>query len=60
MSRLGGTLELIDGSKPGHDVVPTCDDDTVGSIKTIEKNGGVLESIVTAPDGDKCTHRQSR
>jgi predicted acetyltransferase len=29
-------------------VLVTCDDDNVGSIKTIEKNGGVLESIVSA------------
>ena len=33
-------------------VLVTCDDDNVGSIRTIEKNGGVLESIVTGPDGD--------
>ena len=33
-------------------VLVTCDDDNVGSIKTIEKNGGVLESIVTGPNGD--------
>jgi predicted acetyltransferase len=32
-------------------VLVTCDDDNVGSIKTIEKNGGVLENIVTGPDG---------
>jgi predicted acetyltransferase len=32
-------------------VLVTCDDDNVGSIRTIEKNGGVLESIVTGPDG---------
>ncbi len=32
-------------------VLVTADDDNVGSIKTIEKNGGVLESIVTGPDG---------
>jgi predicted acetyltransferase len=31
-------------------VLVTCDDDNVGSIKTIEKNGGVFESIVTGPD----------
>ena len=24
----------------------TCDDDNVGSIRTIEKNGGVLEDVV--------------
>jgi predicted acetyltransferase len=31
-------------------VLVTCDDDNVGSIKTIERNGGVLESIVAGPD----------
>ena len=31
-------------------VLLTCDDDNVGSIRTIEKNGGVLENVVTAPD----------
>lgn len=29
----------------------TCDDDNVGSIRTIERNGGVLENIV-ASDGE--------
>jgi predicted acetyltransferase len=32
-------------------VLVTCDADNVGSMRTIEKNGGVLESIV-AVDGD--------
>jgi predicted acetyltransferase len=31
-------------------VLVTCDDDNVGSIRTIEKNGGVLENVVTDPD----------
>jgi predicted acetyltransferase len=30
----------------------TCADDNVGSIRGIEKNGGVLENIVTGPDVD--------
>ena len=34
-------------------VLVTCDDDNVESIRTIEKNGGVLESIVSGPDGDE-------
>ena len=35
----------------GHDrVLVTCDADNVGSIKTIEKNGGVLENVVSGPD----------
>ncbi len=31
-------------------VLLTCDDDNVASIRTIEKNGGVLENVVTGPD----------
>jgi predicted acetyltransferase len=38
-------------------VLVTCDDDNVGSIKTIEKNGGVFEGVVTDPDGDKPKRR---
>lgn len=30
-------------------VLVTCDDDNTGSIRTIEKNGGRLENVVTAP-----------
>lgn len=30
-----------------------CHDDNIGSIKTIEKNGGVLEDVVSRPDLDK-------
>ncbi len=33
-------------------VLVTCDGDNVGSIRAIEKNGGVLDGIVTAGDGD--------
>ena len=38
-------------------VLVTCDADNIGSIRTIEKNGGVLESIVIVPDGDKPKRR---
>jgi predicted acetyltransferase len=31
-------------------VLVTCDDDNVGSIRTIENNGGVLEDVVTGGD----------
>ncbi len=31
-------------------VLVTCDDDNVASIRTIEKNGGLLESVVTGAD----------
>jgi len=39
--------------KLGYDqVLVTCDDDNIGSIKTIENNGGVLENVVSGPDLD--------
>jgi len=38
-------------------VLVTCDDDNVGSIKTIEKNGGVLEDVVTGRDLPKPKRR---
>jgi len=31
-------------------VLVTCDDDNVGSIRTIEKNGGILENVVSGED----------
>jgi predicted acetyltransferase len=34
-------------------VLVTCDDDNIGSIRTIENNGGILENTVSAPDGLK-------
>ena len=33
-----------------HRVLVTCDDDNIGSIRTIEKNGGILESVVSGED----------
>jgi predicted acetyltransferase len=33
-------------------VLVTCDDDNLGSIRTIEKNGGVLEAIAAGPGLD--------
>jgi len=38
-------------------VLVTCDDDNVGSIRTIEKNRGILEDIVTGPDVAKPKRR---
>jgi predicted acetyltransferase len=38
-------------------VLVTCDDDNIGSIRTIEKNGGILENIVSGPDLDKPKRR---
>lgn len=33
-------------------VLVTCDDDNLGSIRTIEKNRGVLENVICAPERD--------
>jgi predicted acetyltransferase len=38
-------------------VLVTCDDDNIGSIRTIEKNGGVLENIIAGPEAHKATRR---
>jgi predicted acetyltransferase len=38
-------------------VLVTCDDDNVGSIRTIESNGGVLEDVVRGSDVDKPRRR---
>jgi predicted acetyltransferase len=38
-------------------VLVTCNDDNIGSIKTIEKNGGVLESVISGSDLDKPKRR---
>ena len=38
-------------------VLVTCDDDNVGSIRTIEKNGGVLENVVSGQGLDKAKRR---
>jgi predicted acetyltransferase len=35
----------------------TCDDDNVASIRTIEKNGGVLENVVTGPELETAKRR---
>jgi predicted acetyltransferase len=35
----------------------TCDDDNIGSIKTIEKNGGRLESVISGPELKKAKRR---
>jgi predicted acetyltransferase len=32
-----------------HEVLLTCDEDNLGSIKVIEKNGGKLADKITAP-----------
>jgi predicted acetyltransferase len=49
---------LIAREKLGLDrVLLACDDDNVASIRTIEKNGGILEDIVRASDSAKPKRR---
>ena len=38
-------------------ILVTCDDDNIGSIRTIERNGGILENVVDGPDLDKPKRR---
>jgi len=38
-------------------ILVTCDDDNIGSIRTIEKNGGILENVIGGPDLDKPKRR---
>ena len=38
-------------------VLVTCDDDNIGSIKTIENNGGVLKEVIEGPDLSKPKRR---
>jgi len=40
-----------------HRILVTCDDDNIGSIKTIQKSGGILENVVDGPDLDKPKRR---
>lgn len=44
------SLEIARGRLGIERVLVTCDDDNLGSIRTIEKNGGVLENVVTGSD----------
>lgn len=39
-------------------VLVTCDDDNVGSYRTIEGAGGVLEDVVEGPEGDDVPKRR--
>jgi len=38
-------------------VLVTCDEDNLGSIRTIEKNGGILEDVITQPDEEQPKRR---
>ena len=53
---LAQALVLVRGLGVGRALV-TCDDANVGSAATIERCGGVLESIVTAPGAETSSRR---
>ena len=38
-------------------ILLTCDDDNIGSIRTIEKNGGILDNVISGPDLEKPKRR---
>jgi predicted acetyltransferase len=38
-------------------ILVTCDDDNIGSIRTIEKNGGILENVVSGTHLEKPKRR---
>jgi predicted acetyltransferase len=40
-----------------HRILVSCDDDNIGSIRTIERNGGILENVIDGPDLDKPKRR---
>ena len=44
------SLQIAHGQFGISRVLVVCDDDNLASIRTIERNGGVFESIVTGPD----------
>jgi predicted acetyltransferase len=48
---LGRALGIAHGELGIPRVLVTCADDNVGSIRTIEKNGGILENTVRGLDG---------
>jgi predicted acetyltransferase len=54
---LGQALPIADEGLGIRRVLVTCDDDNLGSIRTIEKCGGVLENIISGPDLEKPKRR---
>lgn len=50
-------LEIARERSGSNRLLVTCDDDNVGSIRTIEKNGGVLENVIEGPDLKKPLRR---
>lgn len=56
---LGQALQIAHEKLGIHLALVTCDDDNIGSIRTIEKNGGVLEDVITGPGLEKPKRRYS-
>ena len=54
---LGHALRIAREKLGVRRVLLTCDDDNIGSIRTIEKNGGILAEVITGPGLDKPKRR---
>jgi Predicted acetyltransferase len=47
---LRAALQIARGKCDTRRILVTCDDDNVGSIRTIEHNGGVLGDVISGPN----------
>jgi len=54
---LRNALEILRTEHGLRRALVTCDDDNFGSIRVIERNGGVLENTVSAPELEKPVRR---
>jgi predicted acetyltransferase len=54
---LGQALQIARDQLGIHRALVTCDDDNIGSIRTIENNGGRLENVITGADLEKPKRR---
>jgi predicted acetyltransferase len=50
-------LQILSARHGVHRVLVTCDDDNLGSISTIEKNGGQLENVLSGAEFPKAKRR---
>src|SRR4030095_9707363 len=46
-------VQIARGELGSKRILVTCDDDNIGSIRTIERNGGILENVISGSDLNK-------
>ena len=56
-SILGLALPIAREKSGATQILVTCDADNIGSARTIEKNGGRLENVLTLPESGKAIRR---